>query len=254
MENLENPFSEESRIKEKKPFSFRKWQSGLWYVSEQLGELTRPEDKTNFYPGLYFDFLGASMDFFRLWDKSDGLKQIEQEIYHGKPVHNPEAEKITKQLVNFQPFKGLKVLEIGGPFAQTLHFLGAKKAVCIDPQIDKWPYKPKKAGYKAISERFDPKDYKEQIGEENFDLVFSRQLLAAFSGLETSKLREKFSSDDKLSQVFLTAFAQLTRPGGLSIHNGDLVEQSSKFYKKINLKLLARVETGNQQTFIFRKK
>lgn len=239
----------------------QRWQSGFLAVTGELGNLIHPEKREDYV--VYFDFLGAAMDFGHLWANSPELEQLRRQIYEVKSVSYGKAKEIAQALTRLQPFKGMRVLEIGGPFAQVLHLLGATEAVCIDPRIRKWPYKPPREGYREIPARFDLDNFESQIGGKDFDLVLSRQLLGFGSRLEASRTRREFSTLDEFCLAYLAAFAQLTKKGGLNIHNGDMKKQSPEIYKEMELTLLKMIPTiviqraGSEvvfmKTFIFKK-
>jgi len=222
------------------------WRRGLWYLIGELANFINR--KPDICYQLYYDFFGATMDYFNLWQNSEELQKMKSRIFTGGAVLQNEAAGITPELVRLQPMKGMKVLEIGGPFAQVFHLLGAEEAMAIDPFIEKWPYSPKRDGYLAIPKRFDPNNPPKAIKEKLFDLVFSRQVLAMGSGFVD--LRE--ISDERVLNFF-SACGKLTKSGGLNIHNGDLIEERYRGEEESGLQRIATIPVINTTTVIFKK-
>lgn len=225
------------------------WYRGLWILTGKLADFVNPKPDVCYT--LYYDILGTVMDYFDLWSKSNELQKIKLQLFAEKAILPEEAVKIASDFVQLQPMRGMNVLEIGGPFVQVFHLLGAREAVAIDPLINRWPYEPQTEGYLAILKRFDPDSPPKILKEKSFDLVLSRQLLAYGSGF-ISPL-ESSQKETLLIKNFLHGCASFTKQGGLNIHNGDLIEKRYFWERQIGLERLADVPALNTTTVIFRK-
>lgn len=241
----------------------QKWSESLFILSDELGKLINPNE-TVFQ--LYFPILGAILDFADFGERQGEVEEFRNKVYQEKNVNQEVARERAWELVTIKPLEGKRVLEIGGPFVQALHLLGAKEAVCID-SASKWPYSPERGGYKRIFDRLDFTDPQELVRGE-FDLVLTREVLSRSSQLTSRTLTsgkeiwtEEFKyggrrgwSEEEAIQGMLRACAQLTKKGGLNIHAGDIVAQPEDFYDAIGLELIAKIRINGLTTFVFRKK
>lgn len=100
-------------------------------------------------------------------------------------------EEVLSELLPQTPFQGLTIIEIGGPFGQILHALGAE-VWCIDPDINgksdrqrvNWNYSPKARAeqYHPVAVRLTANNWQEYVSSGQFNITYSHDVLSTNSG------------------------------------------------------------------------
>lgn len=219
----------------------------------------------------YSDLFLAILDF--LPEGSNSLEKFRSKIVQekDKPIDFEDFPQISQQALAQQPLKGIQTLEIGGPFGQLLHALGAE-VYCIDPDIEgesefrdvNWRYVPdfRKDLYHPIPERITKNNWQHLITPETFNLTYSCNVLSQDSGTSSdwrwyiernfpssrdirvhleeyrrvAKINEEAESLAR-NDIFEIS-AQATKPGGLLIHQGDAIEQLLPLSDQIGLEFI----------------
>src|SRR3989344_3149995 len=183
---------------------------------------------------------------------------------YDKRINSGAAENLAAA----QPFSGLAILEIGGPFGQLLHGLGAE-SWGVDPDITggsefwgeaSWEYSPTERAdaYHPVPVRLTDDNYNDVIGERQFDLEFSRWVLAQGSGTSGDWRRratrlwiereydeyhrfvtEKDPAEAKARRELFTISGKLTKPGGFVIHEGESAGEFGDLLPELGLSLLS---------------
>jgi len=241
----------------------REWLYAWGHFAGELGRRVGGE-KVEF--GNYYPFLGAIFDYFP-WEQKSKIEEFKKRVYQNKLTRRKEAAELADELISLSPLRERKAFEIGGPFVQVLHLLGAKRAVCIDPEPKWLNFKPEREGYQRFQERFDFTRPEKQVGGEKFDLVISRETIASFSGLAGRAqviggkiVNENVAyggrtnwSDEEIAQGMLASCAFLTKKGGLNIHSGDLLAETRAFWPEVGFEFLVYTQSLNIETFVFKK-
>lgn len=143
--------------------------------------------------------------------------------------------------------EGISIAEVGGSFPRYFEDFGA---TCF--------YNREKSFYaEQVSMREE-----EQITLRNYkfhfpqvcDFTFSREVLDMGSGIQTG-----FGSMDEASTDLLAAFANMTKKGGYTIHEGNHVPRDPKLLEKLGLKLIGILPTqqgtahNNEPVYVFEK-
>ncbi len=240
---------------------YMKWHNALQAVVGQLENDHFPaSEQRRFFDGA--GLLGILMDKLDLWGSSPVLEDIERRLL--SPGTNPsQAVDLARELVQARPFAGQRVLEIGGPFAQLLHVLGADSVTCVDPQIGTWPYNPERSGYQTISDIWDFREPFDLFEDPSFTLTISSRLLSMGSRLypaygKKGDLGDVWSSGE-VFQGFLDGCALLTERDGLTFHVADkgLIPdpyKSPAYYQGMHLDPYGRYEMPvDSELVIFKK-
>jgi len=163
-----------------------------------------------------------------------------------------------------QLFDKMKFLEIGSPSLDLSRFFtkfGAAKSVIADPNAGVTPdicREAEKNNQFIVRYRVDKDNYKKLFSEEKFHVTFSSELLERGSRFLTNE-EEMLSVEKRLTkyQEMLKVFADLTKDGGISIHEGREVPKEQEFLEKLGLKLIyifPREEIGAMDDiYVFQK-
>lgn len=157
-----------------------------------------------------------------------------------------------------RPFSGMKTLEIGGPFGQVLHGLGAE-SWCVDPDIEgesesageNWRYVPavRSDKYHPVAARLSMSNWDQVLEPESFDVTFSNHVLSENSGVTSDWLwqvkkefdpvwnfraynqawmracNEHAAEEAEGRKDLFTIAAKATKPDGIVIHGGGAVDE-----------------------------
>lgn len=238
-----------------------KWNMAFYYLLRELGK-ERPPAYTRDW-GMYYEVFGPIVDYEILPKANRQLRELISGFYERESGHvrGRRLKKLVDKFCNLKPLEGRKILEIGGNFGELLHLLGAD-CVCIDP----WATRTiEKSRFKVVIDPLTPENFGDLIGNEKFDITYSRLVLDWGSGLAPfDKQKDDFVMT---CQKMLWMAAEATREGGISIHVGNWVPVgkwvpgSDEMLRRIDLKLEARVP-GNAEKpedlnpgdiYIFRK-
>ena len=136
------------------------------------------------------------------------IKKEYDKMLSGNPNENQSSN-----LIKLNPLKNIRILEIGGYFSLNIAKLGAiaeKKDSAIDE-----------------AEFITLENYKDKLGS-GYDITISKEVLDRYSGIENGKPFKATCRD------LLTVFSNITRKGGISIHEGRFnTVIDAKFLNKI---------------------
>jgi hypothetical protein len=169
-----------------------------------------------------------------------------------------DARQAVRAAFREQPFSGMKTLEIGGPFGQVLHSLGAE-SWCVDPDIEgeseysgeNWRYVPsaRPDEYHPVAARLTASQWDQILEPESFDVTFSNHVLSENSGVTSDWLwqvkrefdpvwsfsayneawmracNERAAEEAEGRKDLFTIAAKATKSDGIVIHAGDAVEE-----------------------------
>lgn len=149
-------------------------------------------------PRNYPDTLLAIVKYLPETTATQSLRSfvLEAQDTKGSMAHAREA---VSNLLATLPLEGTKILEIGGPFGQVLHAMGAE-VFCVDPDIEgmsyvhkvSWKYTPTKRNelYHPVAVRLTATNWQEFIAPGQFDFVYSRWVLSKNSGSSSDWIRQ----------------------------------------------------------------
>lgn len=132
---------------------------------------------------------------------------------------------------------GLTIGVIGGPEGEIFAALGAE-AVSIDPYLDKLP-PHNRPNLTEI-----PKPLNDSLAKtfaDKFDLTFSSWLFDQGSGLDSTSIPLiGYTSPHEISvyAYYLNLIMSMTKPGGISVHNGNMVHLAIKSMDDPNFRVL----------------
>ncbi len=131
-----------------------------------------------------------------------------------------DPEKVWKRMVSQRILERMKVLDVGGIETLVLAELGAE-IWNINPRISEYSLSDLPPNVHNLSKRFPVEGL-----SSDFDLTFSSQLLDRGSGLDPElRLLGQPVSEAELAvyEEVLGGMLSLTKSGGLSIHNGNMI-------------------------------
>lgn len=210
-------------------------------------------------------YAGLLLTLLENRDDNPKLKSLRVAI-ESASSQGPVAEQALEDL----PFSGMRILEIGGPFGQVLHGLGAE-TWCVDPDIHSksefqkvdWNYSPVRRVnlYHPVPNRINLANWRDLVGEGGFDVVYSRQVLSINSGTSSDWRKHLLDyshgyqeAQDEWRRVTSAnngAEAQarkdifkvsglVVREGGLVIHEGDALSEAEESAAEVGLLLTQR--------------
>lgn len=221
----------------------------------------------SYYPDIFISILA------HLTSTASAMEELRKFVFELGTL-NENVSSFTRRLQDNLPMAGLKVLEIGGPFGQVLHTLGAE-VTCIDPDIEamsewhetNWKYDPRSRShtYHPIPVRLNLDNWQSYLQPDNYDVSFSRWVLSQHSGTSSNwRWQIKQMSLERGSREHLEAYNQaasanesaekqarrdlftisalVTKKGGLVLHQGDRVEEVVLLSASVNLDLLEKRE------------
>ncbi len=124
-------------------------------------------------------------------------------------------------------FSGMRVLAVGGIEGLVLADLGAD-ATNIDPRLENVKFSDLPFNVTNIAEAFPLEDNEKELAGK-FDITFSFWLLDRGSGLNpiyTISLIPPSKNEIKIYTQVLSSMLRLTKPGGWSLHNGNMIHHA----------------------------
>ncbi|TSC90371.1 MAG: hypothetical protein G01um10145_43 [Microgenomates group bacterium Gr01-1014_5] len=212
-----------------------------------------------------FEYTGI---FLALLENSDNNPQLRN--LRGQIETAPNPSTVAQEALTCLPFDGIRIMEIGGPFGQILHAMGAE-VWCVDPDIEgesgwqklNWTYSPTSRAhlYHAVPHRITFVNWETLIRERNFDAIYSSDVLSTNSGASSDwrKHLPDFSGDYHEAQaewvrvttknkslealarkeIFLVS-ALASKKGGLVMHKGDALAEIRPIAPEAGLDLIEK--------------
>lgn len=227
----ENPVFLKEALIDRCPRHFRSLLEGLW--EKHYGDIFEFENvkSSGLEPSKTFQSYGyKSMEVMLILEHlfRNGLISSGKFLFDktGRLREDISLEEILK-LVDQKLLSGISVCCIGGPEGRIFAEMGAS-AVNIDPLIKKSP-RLTLPNLEEVSKFLDEETANRL--KNRFDLTWSSWLFDRGSGLD-SKTRWDFStiSSDEIGsyQNFLKLILTMTKSGGISIHNGNMMPKTVK--------------------------
>lgn len=171
-----------------------------------------------------------------------------------------ESEKLSHK-----PLKNLRILEVGGGQGRIrydlLSDLGASETYNIDPEVitfeedrqmqDKIDGELKEKGIYLIKDCFSKENYEKLLEGKKFHVTYSVELLSYGSSLLPPGADMDLSINESIKEYgkYLSAIADATVDGGISIHIGDRIPIH---FEKLGIPIDSKLLKGYGLELIFR--
>lgn len=177
-----------------------------------------------------------------IFGPQDSLRQID--VYNASLRKNFGFKDSEPEMPEDLLFQGCRVAEVGGNYVRKFKRLGAE-VVCPERYFGTHEH----GSIKTEESQITLANY-EQHYPGQFNITISRQVMEFGSGIQTG-----FSSEKEGAQDLLAAFANMTKKGGISIHNGNYVPTDEKYLQALGLELIFSIQPkrGGEPFYIFLK-
>ena len=212
-----------------------------------------------------FEYTGLFLTLLENSDDNPRLKNLRDQIEGTRDSKSVAATSLASL-----PFEGVKVMEIGGPFGQVLHTLGAE-VWCVDPDIEgksefqkmDWNYSPSNRNetYHPIPQRLTLANWQNLVGDQQFDVAYSRLVLSIDSGTSGDWrkhlpdyshgyheaqaeyeriIAEKREAEEQARRDIFVISAMATKDRGLVMHEGDTLAEVKPLAPGVRLEFKER--------------
>jgi hypothetical protein len=175
----------------------------------------------------------------RIFAASDSVKQ--EELYNLALIHDRLDVK-TKNVPASKLMKGARIAEVGGNFVSDFSSYGAE-VICPERHIDPGEF----GGIKNNETQITLANYETEY-PGLFDFSMSRNVMDGLSGIGTG-----FSSDLAGSIDLLTVFANITKEGGITMHQGGAVPNDTELLNFLGLECVYTYKTQSDPIRVFHK-